>query len=182
MGIEIRLFLVIDAFSRFSGMALACFAGLSLALAEQLLDSTAAESGCGRGPTGPTLRPAPGAPSGTRLSPPRITRFYVPHGLPMRSSFAAHAENSRKSRVSPPLDTQRGGGLASRPIVPRRSCRQGLRAGRPALASASGGPPAALTAALRRGAFDSGNPAPGHEAAPDGASTPSGAWPRHYQE
>ena len=58
MGIEIRLFLVIDAFSRFSCMALACSAGLSIALAEQLIESTAVESGCGRGPTGPTLRPA----------------------------------------------------------------------------------------------------------------------------
>ena len=70
MGIEIRLFLVIDAFSRFSGMTPACSADLTLALAKQLLDSTAAGSDCGRGPTGPTLRPAPGAPSGTRLSPP----------------------------------------------------------------------------------------------------------------
>ena len=71
-GIEIRLFLVIDAFSRFSGIALACSADLSLALAKQLLDSTAAGSSCGRGPTGPTSRPAPGAPSGTRLSPPEL--------------------------------------------------------------------------------------------------------------
>lgn len=30
MGIEIRLFLVIDAFCLFSGMPLACFPGLSL--------------------------------------------------------------------------------------------------------------------------------------------------------
>ena len=71
-GIEIRLFLVIDAFSRFSGIALACSADLSLALAKQLLDSTVAGSSCGRGPTGPTSRPAPGAPSGTRLSPPEL--------------------------------------------------------------------------------------------------------------
>ena len=39
MGIEIRLFLVIDAFSRFSGKLIACSAGLSLQLAKQLLDS-----------------------------------------------------------------------------------------------------------------------------------------------
>ena len=60
----------IDAFSRFSGMAPACSADLTLALAKQLLESTAAGSGCGRGPTEPTSRPAPGAPSRTRLSPP----------------------------------------------------------------------------------------------------------------
>ncbi len=71
-GIEIRLFLVIDAFSRFSGIALACSADLSLALAKQLLDFTAAGSSCGRGPTGPPSRPAPGAPSGTRLLPPEL--------------------------------------------------------------------------------------------------------------
>ena len=53
-------------------MALACSADLSLALAEQLLDSTAAGSSCGRGPTGPTSRPAAGAPAGTRLSPPEL--------------------------------------------------------------------------------------------------------------
>jgi hypothetical protein len=44
-GIEIRLFLVIDAFSRFSGTPLACFADPSHRLAKQLLDSTAAASG-----------------------------------------------------------------------------------------------------------------------------------------
>ena len=49
MGIEIRLFPVIDAFSRFSGTPLACFSGLSLRLAKQLLDSTAAASGSGPG-------------------------------------------------------------------------------------------------------------------------------------
>jgi hypothetical protein len=45
MGIAIRLFLVIDAFSRFSGTPLACPAYLSLCLAKQLLDSTATASG-----------------------------------------------------------------------------------------------------------------------------------------
>jgi hypothetical protein len=49
MGIEIRLFPVIDAFSRFSGMPLAWFSGLSPRLAKQLLDSTAAASGSGPG-------------------------------------------------------------------------------------------------------------------------------------
>ena len=51
-GIEIRLFLVIDAFSRFSGIALACSADLSLALAKQLLDSTAAGLAAVVGPQG----------------------------------------------------------------------------------------------------------------------------------
>jgi hypothetical protein len=45
MGIAIRFFLVIDAFSRFSGTPLACPADLSLCLAEQLLDSTATAFG-----------------------------------------------------------------------------------------------------------------------------------------
>ncbi|MHB1542792.1 MAG: hypothetical protein ACYCV6_16455 [Steroidobacteraceae bacterium] len=45
MGIAIRLFLVIDAFSQFSGTPLACSADLSLCLAKQLLDSIATASG-----------------------------------------------------------------------------------------------------------------------------------------
>jgi len=52
MGTEIRVFLVIDAFSRFSGTLMACSAGLSLQLAKQLLDSTAAAPGRGRGSVG----------------------------------------------------------------------------------------------------------------------------------
>ncbi len=76
MGIEIRRFLVIDAFSRFPGMALARSADLPLAFATQLLDSTAAGSGCGRGPTGPTSRPAPGAPSEPACHP---RNYAVPH-------------------------------------------------------------------------------------------------------
>ena len=67
-------------------------------------------------------------------------------------------ENSWKSRVSLPIDTQRGGGLASRPIVPRRSRRQGFAREDPR-SRAPRKTAAALTAALRRGAFDSGNPA-----------------------
>ena len=66
-----------------------CSADLSLALAKQLLDSTAAGSSCGRGPTGPTSRPAPGAPSGTRLSPPRITRFLIPANISSTITCAA---------------------------------------------------------------------------------------------
>ncbi|MGH8291789.1 MAG: hypothetical protein ACREV7_22940 [Steroidobacteraceae bacterium] len=78
MGIEIRLFLAIDAFSRFSGMPLACSADLSHQLAKQLLDSTAAASGCDRGPmwAGVTVG------SWRRFSNPRLTprskRFIVP--------------------------------------------------------------------------------------------------------
>jgi hypothetical protein len=45
MGIAIRLFLVIDAFSQFSGTPLACSADLSLCLVKQLLDSIATASG-----------------------------------------------------------------------------------------------------------------------------------------
>ena len=45
MGIAIRLFLVIDAFSQFSGTPLACSADLSICLAKQLLDSIATASG-----------------------------------------------------------------------------------------------------------------------------------------
>ena len=44
-----------------------------------------------------------------------------------------------------------GAGLPGRPSLPRRSRRQGLRAVGPALARTCGGPPVALTAALRRG-------------------------------
>ena len=45
MGITNRLFLVIDAFSQFSGTPLACPADLSLWFAKQLLDSTSTASG-----------------------------------------------------------------------------------------------------------------------------------------
>ena len=58
--------------------ALACSADLSPALAKQLLDSTAAGSRYGRGPTGPTSRSAPGAASGTRLSPQESRDFSSP--------------------------------------------------------------------------------------------------------
>ena len=46
MGIEIRLFPAIDAFSAFSGMPFACPERLSLPLAKQLLDSSGAARGC----------------------------------------------------------------------------------------------------------------------------------------
>lgn len=75
LGSQIRLFLVIDAFSPISSMALARSADLSLVLATQRLDSAAAGSGCGRGPAGPTSRPDPGAASGTRPSPTESRGF-----------------------------------------------------------------------------------------------------------
>ena len=78
MGIEIRLFLVIDAFTRFSGMLIACSAGLSLQLAKQLLDSTAAASGCGRGSVGAGVTAGPWRPLGKAPLTPRTTRFLVP--------------------------------------------------------------------------------------------------------
>ena len=67
MGIEIRLFLVIDAFSRFSGMLFARSAGRSLQLAKQLLDSTS--SGRRRRPT----RGGITVGSWQRLRNPRLT-------------------------------------------------------------------------------------------------------------
>ena len=70
MGAQIRLLLMFDAFSRISGEVLARSVALSLAFAKQHINFTAAESGCSRGSTGPRSRPAPGAASGTRLSPP----------------------------------------------------------------------------------------------------------------
>ncbi len=78
MGIEIRLFPVIDAFSRFFGMALACSAALSLPLAKQLLDSTAAGPGCGRGPAGADVTAGSWRCFRTPPLTPRITRFLVP--------------------------------------------------------------------------------------------------------
>ena len=78
MGIEIRLFLVIDAFSRFSGTPIACSSGLFLQLAKQLLDSTATASGRGlasvdAGVTAGPWRRLEKAPLTTRT-----TRFLVP--------------------------------------------------------------------------------------------------------
>ncbi|MGC8517231.1 MAG: hypothetical protein ACP5P4_01720 [Steroidobacteraceae bacterium] len=59
MRIEIRLFLLIDALSRFSGTAITCSAGLFLQLAKQLLDSTAAASGRGRASVGAGVATGP---------------------------------------------------------------------------------------------------------------------------
>jgi hypothetical protein len=61
--------------------------------------------------------------------------------------------------------------------VPRRDAA--VKAARSALASTGREARAeAFTAASRRAVSNSGNPAPGHEAAPDGVQAPSGAWPQ----
>ncbi|MGC8519812.1 MAG: hypothetical protein ACP5P4_15035 [Steroidobacteraceae bacterium] len=78
MGIEIRVFLAIDAFSRFSGTLIACSAGLFLQLAKQLLDSTAAASGRGRASVGAGVTAGPWRRLGKAPLTPRITRFLVP--------------------------------------------------------------------------------------------------------
>ena len=78
MGIEIRVFLVIDAFSRFSGTLIACSAGLLLQLAKQLLDSTAAAPGCARGSVGADVIVGPWRRLGKAPLSLRITRFRVP--------------------------------------------------------------------------------------------------------
>ena len=81
MRIEIRLLLVIDAITRFAGMPLACCAGFSLQPAKQLVDSTAAASGFGRGP----LRARVTADSWRR--PPRV---YLLDRAGDRSAAFAH--------------------------------------------------------------------------------------------
>jgi predicted membrane protein len=78
MGIEIRVFLVIDAFSRFSGTLIACSAGLLLQLAKQLLDSTAAAPGRSCAYVGAGVTAGPWRRLGKAPLTPRITRFIVP--------------------------------------------------------------------------------------------------------
>jgi len=92
MGIEIRLFLVIDALSRFSGTPIACSAGLFLQLAKQLLDSTAAASGGGRASGGVGGTAGPWRRLGKAPLTPRITRFLVPaNNFPCDQDLAAAA-------------------------------------------------------------------------------------------
>ena len=95
MGIEIRLFLMIDAFSRFSGMALACSAGLSLALVEQRLPLRLAAV------VGPQADVTPGSWRSFRNPPltPRITRFLIPANNSGSSPRAAKPE-TRGSFIS----------------------------------------------------------------------------------
>jgi len=78
MGIEIRLFLVIDAFSRFCGTPIACSAGLFLQLAKQLLDSTATASGRGLASVDAGVTAGPWRRLGKAPFTPRITRFLLP--------------------------------------------------------------------------------------------------------
>lgn len=78
MGIEIRHFLVIDAFSRFSGMAFARSADQSLILAKETADSTTVVVSCRGRSTGADV--ATGCWRGFRIPRrnPRITRFRIP--------------------------------------------------------------------------------------------------------
>jgi hypothetical protein len=78
MGVEIRLFLVIDAFPGFSGTLFACSAGLSLQLAKQLLDSTAAAFAWGRGSVGAGVAVGRWRPLEKAPLTPRIRRILVP--------------------------------------------------------------------------------------------------------
>jgi len=89
MGIEIRVFLVIDAFSRFSGTLIACSAALFLQLAKQPLDSTAAASGRGRASVGAGVTAGPRRCIGKAPLSPRITRFIVPANRSARRGFDA---------------------------------------------------------------------------------------------
>ena len=78
MGIEVRLFLVIDAFSRFSGMLFARSAGRSLQLAKQFLDSTVTSSGRRRRPTGVGITVGSWQRFRNPRLTPRIRRFLTP--------------------------------------------------------------------------------------------------------
>ena len=78
MGIEIRLFPVIDAFSAFSGMPLACSERLSLPLAKQLLDSSGAARGCLGVPTQTGSQSIALRRSEEARFAPKIRRFLVP--------------------------------------------------------------------------------------------------------
>ena len=70
MGSEIRLLLVIAAFSQFSGMRLACSADPSLPLAKQLLDFTATGSAAVEGLQAPDLAAGSDGAIEIRLSLP----------------------------------------------------------------------------------------------------------------
>ena len=105
MGIEIRLFLVIDAFSRLSGTLIACSAGLSLQLAKQLLDSTAAASGCGRGSVDAGVTAGPWRRLGKTPLTPRITRFLAP-----ANTYLVYLGISTLWRKQRPLAIEAGGG------------------------------------------------------------------------
>ena len=81
LGIEIRLFLVIDAFSRFSGMLFARSAGRSLQLAKQLLESTVTSSGRRRRPTGGGITVGSWQRFRNPRLTPRIRRFLTPANI-----------------------------------------------------------------------------------------------------
>lgn len=104
MGIEIRLFPVIDAFSRPFGMRLGCSADPSLPLAKQLLDSTADGSGCGRGPTGAGL--TAGSWRCFRNPPltPRITWFVAPANKDSLDRHIEHDVYAAKGATVRPIE------------------------------------------------------------------------------
>ncbi len=86
-GVEVRVFLVIDALLRFSGAALACSADLSPLLTKQLLDSTAVRAGRGGWPTRADV--TAGCWRGFRNPPltARITRCVIPANRSCRAVF-----------------------------------------------------------------------------------------------
>ena len=131
MGIEIRLFPVIDAFSRFSGMPLAWYSGLSLRLAKQLLDSTAAASGSGPGLIGVGVAVACWRRYRNPRLAPRIRRILTPannSGSPPRrwrgdllSLVPRRLAHSQSARRGPRWVLDPGGALSQRDAALRRS-------------------------------------------------------------
>ncbi len=116
MGIEIRLFPVIDAFSRFSGTPLACFSGPSLGLAKQLLDSTAAASSSGPGLIGAGVAVACWRRFKNPRLAPRIRRILAAANSRNNAILAARVECWRTG-VSPGACMRtRGPFFSSRPI------------------------------------------------------------------
>ena len=100
MGIEIRLFLVIDAFSRFSGTLFACSASLLLQLAKQRLDSTAAGSGRCRRLTGAGITIGSWRRFRIPRLTPRIRRFLAPANS-ITTRFRCHRCGTRGTHIKP---------------------------------------------------------------------------------
>jgi hypothetical protein len=97
-GIEIRLFLVLEAFSRLSGTPFARSASLSLHLATKLLDSSAAASGCDRGSVGPGVS----AGSWRRFGKPPLTPRITPRP---RNTYLRTFDLSDFDAKAPPQKT-----------------------------------------------------------------------------
>ena len=100
MGIENRLFPVMDVFCAISGMPLACSPCLSLPLAKQPLDSSEAASGCHSVPRRAASRSTPDGASKKRAFAPRITRFLTPANTICRTAVAAR--NNRPASIRTP--------------------------------------------------------------------------------